>query len=1137
MSRKELLKLSGCVFILITHLVTALTAVADPYVSPYLSFVSDPSSSITISWIEISDEGREVSLTPTEQGHSTPNPITSSNPDVVVEGATTYYCHHVTFTGLDENTEYEYEVEGYSEYNQCFRTGKSYFETGDAFVIYGDTRSGVVEIQGNEEAYYTYHPEIALAIMNYPENTMSYPCNNPSPPLFALNVGDLANIPRISPYTPPNQNRGYLKYDFFDPLIAIGSAYPNNPGQWYRQRDGHDSHMIDTRPVLTCLGNHDGDGVLYSKVLELPKNNPNETELYYSFDYGYVHFVILNTEPMIEEWGPTAQQGDQLDWLGNDLASNQSQPYRIVMYHRPHYYDEGQYFQSNMNTYWRPVFQTYHVQAVFSGHKHHYYEHLENDGIHYVVTGGGGAPLYYNVNPVYVSEYSYTRLEYENDERIHIIPLDYQNNILQFSGNNLDFYIEPYIPPSHYLSGNRSGTLEEGFYLAVGNITVPTGTTLNIEPGTRIFFADDDYRINVYGTLVAVGTEDKLIKFLPKYGVDEWGGIYFYSNSSNNSLEYCHIYDAGIAIHLSSAGSVNITDCYFKDVGIGVHDINSSVNISNTLMECEIIGIYNNINSSGENVIDIQNSSFLGDNSGPSGIYLNGCGHGVTLNLEGHLPNKPTISGFDIGVECYNATVNFDEGPSIYTPNNVIISGNSGWGAYLSNCANSSLTHTDFDENGYYGSQEDCGGLYLYATSPEIEKCYFTYNYGYAAYAENGSDAIFGEYDNSHHGNEFKNNAPTPYTDYGIIHEAGDSYPLFNERYNNLYLGNFTHFIYNEDLDVERVVDYNYWGTANGPEEDDFYPVGNYWWTPFCSSPNGIGQSTDGKGGGAGDDLGDGLETGIALEKLGEYQRAVDSYRDFVSASEDVVRRKVALRRMLSASINGGLNLDSLLACYQSIARTAAQPAIGRSAAGLQTRVREAMEDYEQAIRDYENLLLSRPEYEDSVYAVIEAGRAHLLLKERNGGVRGSFQPQIPQLEPRNWEEYIAHRKALLAELHRYRRTRIAGETPGGLAAAELPSSFTLHRNSPNPFNPSTRIRYDLPELSEVKLEIFNITGRKVITLVDGWEPAGYRSVMWNGSDDSGRAVSSGIYLYRITALGQSSGTKFIQSDKMMLLK
>ncbi len=94
-----------------------------------------------------------------------------------------------------------------------------------------------------------------------------------------------------------------------------------------------------------------------------------------------------------------------------------------------------------------------------------------------------------------------------------------------------------------------------------------------------------------------------------------------------------------------------------------------------------------------------------------------------------------------------------------------------------------------------------------------------------------------------------------------------------------------------------------------------------------------------------------------------------------------------------------------------------------------------------------------------------------------------------------------------------------------------LPATFSLSQNYPNPFNPETRIEFDLPHSSFVSIDIINLLGQRVRTLVFDRLSAGYKAVTWDGRNDGGSDVSSGIYLYRIVTGG------FTQSRKMVLLR
>ncbi|MGH7455493.1 MAG: FlgD immunoglobulin-like domain containing protein, partial [bacterium] len=94
-----------------------------------------------------------------------------------------------------------------------------------------------------------------------------------------------------------------------------------------------------------------------------------------------------------------------------------------------------------------------------------------------------------------------------------------------------------------------------------------------------------------------------------------------------------------------------------------------------------------------------------------------------------------------------------------------------------------------------------------------------------------------------------------------------------------------------------------------------------------------------------------------------------------------------------------------------------------------------------------------------------------------------------------------------------------------------LPQQFTLLANYPNPFNPTTIIRYDLPKNVHVKLVIYDLLGAKIRTLIDADETAGFKHLAWDGIDDSGARVASGVYLYRIEA------DDFAMTRKLTLMK
>ena len=94
-----------------------------------------------------------------------------------------------------------------------------------------------------------------------------------------------------------------------------------------------------------------------------------------------------------------------------------------------------------------------------------------------------------------------------------------------------------------------------------------------------------------------------------------------------------------------------------------------------------------------------------------------------------------------------------------------------------------------------------------------------------------------------------------------------------------------------------------------------------------------------------------------------------------------------------------------------------------------------------------------------------------------------------------------------------------------------MPKQFALYPAYPNPFNPTTTLRYELPEDAIVNITIYDMVGRIIRTLVNDSQTAGYKSIQWNATNDRNEPVSTGLYLYTIQA------GKFTQTEKMVLLK
>jgi hypothetical protein len=107
----------------------------------------------------------------------------------------------------------------------------------------------------------------------------------------------------------------------------------------------------------------------------------------------------------------------------------------------------------------------------------------------------------------------------------------------------------------------------------------------------------------------------------------------------------------------------------------------------------------------------------------------------------------------------------------------------------------------------------------------------------------------------------------------------------------------------------------------------------------------------------------------------------------------------------------------------------------------------------------------------------------------------------------------------------------VAAKGDGSVALELIPMQYALYQNFPNPFNPVTEIQFDIPDVSVLDLVVYNLMGQQVRRLVNGEIQAGYHRVVWDGLNDRGEPVSTGVYIYSLTS------PSFHNTKKMVLLK
>jgi acid phosphatase type 7 len=164
--------------------------------------------------------------------------------------------------------------------------------------------------------------------------------------------------------------------------LCYNSSYQAFKDEFFRPNE---RALIANVPFFNTPGNHEKWSQNTKAFTQAPAS-PSGTQEYYSFDYGDMHVLVLNNEVDYNEGSP------QYLYAQNDLAST-SKPWKVVIYHRPAYCAGGHGEDIQMKTMSEKVFEPNHVDVIINGHSH-FFQHNLVHGIHHMVLGSAGAPLY-----------------------------------------------------------------------------------------------------------------------------------------------------------------------------------------------------------------------------------------------------------------------------------------------------------------------------------------------------------------------------------------------------------------------------------------------------------------------------------------------------------------------------------------------------------------------------------------------------------------------------------------------------------------------------------------------------------------------------------------------------------------------
>ena len=448
-------------------------------------------------------------------------------------------------------------------------------------------------------------------------------------------------------------------------------------------------------------------------------------------------------------------------------------------------------------------------------------------------------------------------------------------------------------------------------------------------------------------------------------------------------------------------------------------------------------------------------------------------------------------------------------------------------------------SNVNIDQNVITGSGHNGYGITCISASPTILLSRLE-NLKMALECTNGSSPMLEEY--QYGGNNIITNNNCGVTcSGGSMPNLGTIGPIGTDvgGQNSIFQNEIDVQILDEGITI--VAENNWWGSTNYPPGVfDIAPGSTLVFEPYLESDPNLGNKpvaglrVKGEPNSGGivsrlESLPELMKLAGQARKMGNYIQAVTLLKSMVSsAAIPHFAKQWALSQMLA--IAQRMNKQSLYSYMTSIA--ASRPALARNATMLlplsywaDGLVTQGLSAFASNIQHYPNSELARAGlYGKFAYALFydwDTTAARLFLTRLQDDYLSSIEARIAARQMASYRPVISLQSNI---------ARSSGE-PMHKSAIEFSTHLALE-NYPNPFNPSTQIKYDLPEASHVTLAVYDVLGRKVTELVNGQVAEGYHTATWNASD-----VASGIYLARFTVTDASGNMKLNKVNKLILMK
>jgi parallel beta-helix repeat protein len=249
-----------------------------------------------------------------------------------------------------------------------------------------------------------------------------------------------------------------------------------------------------------------------------------------------------------------------------------------------------------------------------------------------------------------------------------------------------------------------------------------------------------------------------------------------------------------------------------------------------------------------------------------------------------------------------------------------------------------------------------------------------------------------------------------------------------------------------------------------------------------------------------------------------DYSGSETIYTQIVTGNEPVRIKHQAYKRLFeigNLSFKPAEYFSALHSTYTSVSQTENDTLMKKLFSQLSALSLIGEVEYVSAITEFDNIINQNPNSEEAVYAEIDALTTSLLV---NGEDTTLQKSAIGKYLTKNSGDSFSRIDGLLRKNF--------GVMSRQSKEVEIPKQYSLYQNYPNPFNPMTTIRFDLPKDGSVKLEVYDILGRKITTLINEYRSAGSYEQSFNAS-----LLASGVYIYKLQA------GDYVSSKKMMLLK